>query len=309
MRYRAALVACCLLAAHTATAGVGPAPGYPLTPTRGGRLLVEARVNGVPVEALLDSAAEMSFIDPALAQRLGLKPAAAVAAQGSGAAAVDAGLVSGVRLEAFGLQLNDQTLAITDLSDVGARLLHRRIDMILGREVFDAARLEIDIAHQRLRVLRGTREPRGVRLPLTTQRGIETFSVRVEDGPPVQAALDLGNGSQVLLGAALAERLNLLHDGRPVHSAAGGGLGGAQQRTLLTLRSLEVAGCRFAAVPAAIDAKESATDVNVGVAILRHFRLTTDFAAHSVWLEPDGSVSCRRQATGAPSSARRGSTP
>jgi predicted aspartyl protease len=293
MRYRAAFLALCMAVLPAAAEPGTAAAGYPLTPTRGGRLLVTVRVNQVPVEALLDSAAEMSFIDPALARRLKLSAAAAVAAQGSGAQAVDAGLVSGVRLEAFGLTLSDQTMAITDLADVGARLLHRRIDMILGREVFDAARLQIDIAHHRLRVVSGTGEPRGIRLPLTTQRGIETFRVRLEGGDPVQAALDLGNGSQVLVGAGLAARLNLLHDGRAVHSAAGGGLGGAQQRQLITLRTLEVAGCSFSQVPAAIDAKASATDLNLGVSILRHFLITTDFARHLVWLEPEGALKCR----------------
>jgi len=264
-------------------------------------LLVEARVNGVPVEALLDSAAEMTLIDPSLARRLGLATGSTVAAQGSGAGPVAAGLVPGVHLEAFGLALTDQTVAVTDLADVGARLLHRRLDMILGREVFDAARLQIDIAHHRLSVLDAAARPSGVRLALSTQRGIETFSVRVEDGPAVQAALDFGNGSRVLIGGALAARLNLLHDGRAVGHAAGGGLGGARERQTLTLRSIEVAGCRFAAVPAVIDAQESATDLNIGVSILRHFRVTTDFAAHLVWFEPEAPLQCRPSAARAPS--------
>lgn len=256
-------------------------------------MLVEVRLNGAPVQALLDSAAEMSLIDHALAQRLGLIPGAAVAAHGSGADPVDAGLVPGVRLEAFGLALADQTVAVTELSDVGARLLHHRLDMILGREIFDAARLQIDLAHHRLRVVSTEREPGGARLALTTQRGIETLSVRLEGGTVVQAALDLGNGSEVLLGGALAERLNVLHDGRPVKSEMGGGLGGATRRQIITLRSLEVAGCRFEAVPAAIDAQSSATDLNLGVSVLRHFLITTDFAAHLVWLEPAAPLQCR----------------
>jgi predicted aspartyl protease len=284
---------CCLLGLPVLCAADTPGRAYPLTPTSGGRLLVEARVDGVPVQALLDSAAEMTLIDRALAERLGLASGTAVAAQGSGAGPVAAALVPGVRLEAFGLSLNDQTVAITSLADVGTRLLHRQLDMILGREVFDSARLQIDIAHHRLRVLGPAVHPRGVRLALSTQRGIETFGVRLEDGPSAQAALDLGNGSEVLIGGALAERLNLLHDGRPVGRAAGGGLGGARERQTITLRSLEVAGCRFAAVPAAIDAQASATDVNLGVSILRHFRVTTDFAAHLVWLEPVPALQCR----------------
>ncbi len=293
MRPTARALVCSLLVLPVLAAAGTPARTYPLTPTSGGRLLVEARVNGAPVQALLDSAAETSFIDRALAQRLGLAGGTAVAAQGSGAAPVDAGLVTGVRLEAFGLALPDQTVAVTELADVGARLLHRRLDMILGREVFDAARLQIDIAHRRLRVLGAEAHPPGVRLALSTRKGIETLAVRVEDGPTVQAALDFGNGSAVLVGAALAERLNLLHDGRPVGHAAGGGLRGARERQTITLSSLEVAGCRFRAVPAAVDAQPSATDLNIGVSILRHFRVTTDFAAHLVWLEPEAPLKCR----------------
>jgi hypothetical protein len=39
-------------------------------------------------------------------------------------------------------------------------------------------------------------------------------------------------------------------------------------------------------VPAAIDSQPSASDLNVGIDILRHFVITTDFAAHTVWLQP-----------------------
>jgi hypothetical protein len=39
-------------------------------------------------------------------------------------------------------------------------------------------------------------------------------------------------------------------------------------------------------VPASIDPQSSASDVNIGVAILRHFWITTDFANHAVWLDP-----------------------
>src|ERR1700754_524689 len=36
---------------------------YPLTLTSGSRLMVDARINGHPVQALLDSAAEITLID------------------------------------------------------------------------------------------------------------------------------------------------------------------------------------------------------------------------------------------------------
>jgi hypothetical protein len=123
-----------------------------------------------------------------------------------------------------------------------------------------------------------------MRLELVTENGVETIPVRVEDRDEVRATFDLGNGSAVLVGRAYAERGGLLTDGRPLGVERGGGLGGETTRQTLTLRALEIAGHRFTAVRAAIDPQPSASAVNVGVPLLRHFLITTDFAAHAVWL-------------------------
>ena len=48
------------------------------------------------------------------------------------------------------------------------------------------------------------------------------------------------------------------------------------------LRSLQLAGRIVADVPDVIAAQPSASDVNVGVAVLQHFLGTTDFAQHVV---------------------------
>jgi predicted aspartyl protease len=259
---------------------------FALTVTPGSRLTVAARINGLPVDALLDTAAEVTILDRAFAKKLKLDDGQSVAGQGSGKASFDASLVSGVTLEALDLTLRDQTIAVADLSDVGRRLLGRRIDVILGREIFDAARLSIDIDGHLISVAPRNREPQGVRLDLVTEHGVETIPVRVESGDEVRATFDLGNGSDVLIGNALATRMNLLSDGRQVSVKRGGGLGGEAARQVITLRSIEVAGRRFNDISAAIDPQPSASDVNVGVALLRHFRITTDFANHAVWLEP-----------------------
>jgi predicted aspartyl protease len=257
-----------------------------LSLTRGSRLMISARINGQPVKALLDSAAEVTLVDRSFAQTLRLKGGQAVAGQGSGRASFDAALVSGVTLEALGLSLEGQTVAVADLGDVGRRLLGRQLDVILGREIFDAARLSIDIEGHRIRVVSREREPAGVRLELATEHGVETIPVRVESGAPLRATFDLGNGSKVLISAAMARRTHLLSDGRRVSVDHGGGLGGEATRQTLSLRSLEVAGRTFHDVAAAVDPQPSASDVNIGVAILRHFRITTDFANHAVWLDP-----------------------
>ncbi len=55
---------------------------------------------------------------------------------------------------------------------------------------------------------------------------------------------------------------------------------------MLRLKSLEVAGQVYTDAAAAIDAQPSATEVNIGVNVLRHFFITTDFENHVLWLEP-----------------------
>jgi predicted aspartyl protease len=259
---------------------------FALTLTPGSRLTIAARINNLPVDALLDSAAEMTILDSAFAEKLKLDHGQSVTGQGSGKSTFDANLVSGVTLKALGLTLRNQTVAIADLSDVGRRLLGHKIDVILGRELFDAARLSIDIDAHHISVVPRNREPRGVRLGLVTEHGVETVPVRVESGDEVRATFDLGNGSGVLIASALAARMRLLSDGRKIDVKRGGGLGGETARQVITLRSIEIAGRRFNDISAAIDPQSSASDVNIGVALLRRFRITTDFANHAVWLEP-----------------------
>jgi predicted aspartyl protease len=127
--------------------------------------------------------------------------------------------------------------------------------------------------------------PRGTRLELKTLNGIEVFPVRVE-GEEVLAALDIGNGSNVLVGSKYAQRRGFLTDGRTVSETAGGGLGGETRHNVIALKSLELGGVSLTDVPASIDEGDSATDLNVGISVLKHFVITTDFRVHALWLEP-----------------------
>ena len=288
---RAALSLCLAAAWSSADAATGPVPRAPTATTftvslaRGGRILVNARIDGQPVQALLDSAAEMSFVDRALAARLRLRANETATGHGSGQSSFEAGLVKGVELEAFGLVLRDQTVATASLQDVGRRLLGRSLDLILGREIFDAARLRIDIEGGTVTVLDRRTTPPGMKLGLVAEHGVETIPVQAE-GAPVRATFDTGNGSGVLVSSGLADRLHLLTDGRPVRQRRGGGLGGETLRQVFTLRSLEIGGQTLHEVGAAVDEQPSASDLNVGISVLRHFIVTSDFAARAVWLEP-----------------------
>jgi predicted aspartyl protease len=258
---------------------------YPLKATKGGRLLLATQVNGRAVNALFDSAAEGTFLDRGVAERIGLAGAGAATVKGSGEKNFKTPLAKGVTLSALGLTLRDQTVAITDLSDVGKRLLGHPLEMILGREIFDAARLRIDVNKPEVEVLSDKTEPRGRRVETKTVNGIEVFPLRVE-GEETLAALDTGNGSNVLVGARYAQRRGLLTDGRAVTEDKGGGLGGETKRKVIALKSLELAGITLRDVAGSIDEGDSATDLNVGISVLKHFVITTDFRVHAVWFDP-----------------------
>jgi hypothetical protein len=247
------------------------------------RLFLDVVVNGHPVRALLDSAAESSFMDLAFARQIGVAGGTTVEARGSGGDTT-ASLAKGVVIEALGLRLGPLTVALLDLSDIGRRLLRGPLPFVLGRELFDAARLSIDIAHGRIATRSRPVEPQGVRLGLSDERGLETFPASVEGHAAVGTAFDLGNGGEVLIGADYAKQIGALSDGRPIVEKRGGGIGEERLRQTFMLRSLDIAGRRFSNVPAAVDANGSATKLNVGVDILRNFDIVTDFSAHCLWL-------------------------
>ena len=91
-------IALLLLAAAWFAAAAHAGPSYTLTLTRGSRLMIDAKINGHPIRALLDSAAEATLLDRRFARTLKLNGGKSVAGQGSGQAAFDATMIDGVKL-------------------------------------------------------------------------------------------------------------------------------------------------------------------------------------------------------------------
>ena len=247
-----------------------------------GRLFIAAEVAGVPTEALLDSGAEATLIDPDLARRAKLPAGTQQEIKGSGGSIL-ARIVPDVRLRALGLEMTPEVVVVTDLTDLSRRLIARSTRAVLGRELFDIARLRIDIEGGRIETISRSQPPPGPRLALTAHAGVEAISVLV-GGHPAQAEFDLGNGSEVAISRAFATTLGL----KVIGTSAGGGIGGAIRRDLVRLPVLVVAGRAFWGTIAAIDDQPSANDLNIGTAILRHFMITADFHDRAVWLSSRG---------------------
>lgn len=259
-------------------------PAHDLT-VRNDRLFIAATINGVATEALLDSGAELTIVDAQFAEEIGLMKTGSAIARGTGGE-TEASFVEGVAIEAAGVLLENRTVAAIDLADVSARLIGSPVKLIVGRDLFDATRLMIDIDDGRIAPIGRERKPRGVKLLMETHRGLLTMPVTIE-GETVQADFDLGNGSEVLIGADFAAKAGLATPRRIVGQKAGGGLGGKVVRDLVVLSSLEIAGVGFRDVGAAIDRTPTAMGANIGVKILRNFSITVDYSEHAIWLEPE----------------------
>jgi len=271
-----------LLAAVLAACATPPTDPLRVT---GERLFIPVTVNGIETEALLDSGAEMTLIDAGFARRLGLAYAGEDVARGTGGSQ-PVRFAENVSLQAAGFAEDSVTVAVLDLTDVSARLVGEPVRVVMGREIFDSGRYFLDIDGQRFERLSRDTEPPGLALPLGEERGIRQLPVRIDGLPPVPADFDLGNGNEVLVGRDYAEAAGLLDVHPVVGTKPGGGIGGEIERDLLVIDSLTVAGRVFEEVMVAIDPTPTASSVNIGVPILRHFLITVDFPEDTVWLQP-----------------------
>ena len=254
----------------------------------GDRLFVPVIINGVATEALLDSGAEMTLLDAGFARRLGLELAGSEVARGTGGEE-EVRFATGLDIRTTDTVLEDSAVAVLDLSDISTRLVGEPLTAVMGRELFDSGRFLLDIQGGTFERLDAGSQPEGIHLPLGDQAGIKQIPVLIEN---VQASadFDLGNGSNMLVGRDFAAANGWLSPERRAGKAAGGGLGGALTRDLVRLRSVTVAGVRFADVTAAVDPTDTASEANVGVSLLRNFVLVIDFPGGVVWLAPRESA-------------------
>ena len=245
-----------------------------------GRLFITARINGVQTEALLDSGAEATLVDPVLAKEAKIGPGKPMRMKGSGGEQ-EVSVVPNVSIEALGQIIPPTNVVVMDMTDLSTRLIKRPTRAIVGREVFDAAPIRIDLDRGDVRALARTQVPAGTKLPLTEQGGIETVPVTL--GPTkAQAVLDFGNGTGVMIGKELASQLGLT----PVARMKGGGIGGEIERDVVLIPLLTLAGRQFRNVQASVDATSSRAELNVGTPILKSFVVTADFKGRAAWFEP-----------------------
>jgi hypothetical protein len=227
-----------------------------------GYLFLRVRVNGRPADALLDLNAATTQVDREHAARLGIT--------GAGARPI---------VEAAGRRLGPLAVKLSDLTDYANFKLHGRIALILGRDLFGAAPMLLDLAALSLAPSPSRGGRSGQPLPLTSRFGLDTVPVTIE-GVRGHAALSLRGLEPMMISAGFAARAAI---GR---NRGGDRSAGAAMVSGIVIGRLEIAGRRFANVAAALNAGDQTPDAWIGPDILRHFRLELDLPARTIWFDP-----------------------
>lgn len=278
--------------AQIATPVVATVPGaraeIPFELYRGNRIVLAGTVNGTATDMLLDSGAGVTTIDRDFAKAIGLKKGMHITAQGSGGTQ-PAELVEAVTLEVGNLRLSGVTVAVIDL-DAVEKAIGRPIPVILGRELFMNSVVGFDFDRQRIALSPSASftPPAGATAVALKREGtLHYLPISVNGLPPVDAALDLGNGGAVSLSSEYHQaqpRLAAL----PYALGLAGGVGGVHEMKRVTLPKVGLAGFSFSSVPADLGSVAKGPysgRANAGIQLFKPFQLTLDLGHDRLWLK------------------------
>ena len=268
----------------------GDVSNVPFELFRGNRVVAAGTINGLPVDFVLDTGAGVTTVDREFARSIGLPKGQVVSAQGVGGT-VEAELVPDVSLTIGGLKLDKATVLVIDLANV-SKGIGRPVPVVLGRELFDNAIVTLDWNANQMTVARpdGFVPAAGATLVELGRGGdrLNTIPVSIDGAPPVDAHFDLGSGSALTLPKSYWETKPALAR-LPFANSEAGGVGGMHGTRLVTVGKVTIGGQTFTAVPANLSESKKTHAVdqpNVGIGLLKPFRMTMDLGRDRIFLEP-----------------------
>lgn len=206
---------------------------------RHGSPFTQTLINGVPARVLLDTGAWKSIVMPGFAKRLNLPITTIAGAHGQGVGgSTRIGRVTLDSMEMGDWQARDVTLLVTEDTQTG-----QSFDIILGRDVLNQADIELDYAHNAIRLFhaQGCEDvPLAYWAQTFAQAEMHTIPgqlapnevrVTLNDGVTSWALLDTG-ASGTLLDRRLASRAGVSEDSPGVvEGGLSGGIGKAKLHT------------------------------------------------------------------------------
>ncbi|MES2034236.1 MAG: aspartyl protease family protein [Pseudomonadota bacterium] len=282
-----------------ATAGLALAPGLAMTAEPevwipltwvNGLMALKGTINGRPVDIILDSGAGSTVVDRALADALRLPMSGSVNAVGT------TGETSGARVGRFTLAFSGFSVDYPEASAValdlsGSGVVGVPLAVVLGRDIFEAAVVDLDLPGERIAFTRPEhfRPPSGVvNLPLRRDnKRLRWLEVSIAGQGTVPATFDLGSGLGLEISGEFARRRRLL-DGRRTSTWMAFGVEGLAPYTVATLPSLRIGNATLTDIPAAVTSpwQDPHTPAVIGMPVWRRFRVITDYAHNRLWLAP-----------------------
>ena len=243
-------------------------------------VIVDAVVNGAPVRALVDSGAQSSVIDAALAQRLGLKTGATVPVVALGVSGEpQLGRTAVFEVQLGALSFRGLRAAVLDLGGISSAS-GLPFSLILGQDVLRQVVADFDFPRQRLSFHRPDAYvlPESAMASPARRKGRELVVPVMVEGAPLEVALDTGASGSLSLSSDVAEGLGLLA-GRPIGWGRSISFGGVSRNRVVAARTLSFAGRDYRDVPVDIYPAQAGGLIPeglLGVEMLERYRVIID---------------------------------
>lgn len=253
-------------------------------------LVLPVKINGVDARAILDTGAARSVVDPGFAGAMGIATADGGYGMVAPGGSAQVRKAEPIRVAIGRAEFMIVSAAISDLSAVSTAM-GWPIGCILGQELFTRYIVDIRFDEQFLTVHSPeTYAPPAKFLEHEARSGKEgqrTIAISVEGQAPVEAMIDSGSSSPLLLSAVYAETIGLkARRGSTSLSATGKGV---MTTKMVTVRQLEVGGLLGRAVPTKLYDEWPLTHAPaiIGLPLLAAAgRLIVDFSGNRIWLPP-----------------------
>ncbi len=281
---------------HGTLASATAATKFRFTAMDHGHIVTPATVDGRPVQLIFDTGAA-NYFTPQAAKRLGLITGGGVNLSGVSGGGVSGGFANAAEIKIGGAGLRNEAVIVGPLPFVAT---HPRagmdIDGLTGFEFLAAFRTTIDYDARTLSFTPlGAPAPRGgVTVPFFSDEHNIYVKARIDTATGL-FRLDTGDGGGVTVFKNFADRNGLFAAGGR-SSIAAGGLGGTLRTWEYTGAHFTLAGTTFENMPVTVADARSGSFAsnslagNLGAAVLGRFKLTFDYQARSIALQPGANA-------------------
>lgn len=260
------------------------------------RIFVPVTINGRgPFQFIFDTGGA-NILDPAVAKELGLKLDPDGEAWGAGANRQQAWRTDVSSADLFGVTIRDHEFRVVSLEAIRKAIGFRRLDGLVGRELFERFVVEIDYAGQTLTFSepKTWTPPRTLGKPSTLgfYEDIPTLPA-VVDGLQGNFIIDTGDRSSLTLFGPFVDRHDLrARRAKKVQAVTGWGVGGPIPADVVRAQTFAFAGYDLTGIVTRMPLLKTGGFASahvagsIGTGVLKRFRATFDYARKHLYLTP-----------------------